>query len=125
MKLFAFSAVLLVALGLMSFSVAPTSGVTRLGETLYQVDPTSQLSDADSDFILSTVAREYRLGEYKMIEGTLDLTPLAAKKGNWIIRKKLFLSWLDENFITWETVPAEKAEVVAQLNKVISKYANK
>ena len=113
----------IVALGMMSFMTAPTQGIHQIGEDLYQVDPSSQLSAEDSEVVLSTVAEKYELGNYHMIEEPIDLEPLAARRGNWIIKRKLFLNWLDEQFITWEEVQSEP-ETVAMLSGIINKYVD-
>ncbi|MBK8554609.1 MAG: hypothetical protein IPL65_02010 [Lewinellaceae bacterium] len=115
---------LLTALGLMSFMTAPDSGIRRDAKYQYTSTADARLSAADSEVVLSTIAEKYRLGDYTMIEGDLLLEPLKARKGNWIIKKKLFLTWLDEQFITWETEgEVSDLATVQRLDEIVSKYA--
>ncbi|MEZ4920683.1 MAG: hypothetical protein R2792_16400 [Saprospiraceae bacterium] len=123
MKTLLTAVTLITALGMMSFMTAPNSGILREGDFQYRVDQSSQLSEEDSQVVLSTVAEKYKLGDYRMIEGSLELEPIQARRGNWIIKRKLFLNWLDEQFITWEEVQSEP-ETVQMLDGIISKYAD-
>ncbi len=126
MKLLLVTTVLVAALGLMSFSVGPNDGVTRIGEQLYQIDLSARFSEADAQLLGNELARQYNLGDWSSREGSIDLDPKVSLKGNWIFRKKFnFIMMFEENLIKYDnaTLAPEDQQTVEQLNRVLAKYS--
>ncbi len=127
MKLLLATTALVTALGLMSFSVAPNEGVTRIGEQLYQVDMSARFSDADVNTIGQELSRQYELGEWGTQEGSIELSPKPSLKGKWILHKKLnFLGVFEESFIKYDVdaIAPQDQRTVDQLNLILSRYSD-
>jgi hypothetical protein len=126
MKLLLATTAIVAALGLMSFSVAPNDGVSRIGNQLYQIDLAARFSDADTQILGDEVARQYNLGDWGAQEGSVELDPKLSLKGKWIFRKKFnFMGMFEESLIKYDdqVIAPKDQQVVEQLNRVLGLYA--
>jgi hypothetical protein len=138
MRKFSLPTFLFASLIFISFTVNPGQGVTRLGKFTYNVSSTARFQESEKQEILSILKATYGIKDINTArEIILKPVPLNGKEGkrpNWVVDKKIGITFIDEKAIHYDNkpktpdgpkdpVPTTDASFI-RLNTILAKYAD-
>jgi hypothetical protein len=138
MSKFSLPTFLFASLIFISFTVNPGQGVTRLGKFTYNVSSTARFQESEKQEILSILKATYGIKDINTArEIILKPVPLNGKEGkrpNWVVDKKIGITFIDEKAIHYDNkpktpdgpkdpAPTTDASFI-RLNTILAKYAD-
>jgi hypothetical protein len=138
MSKFSLPTFLFASLIFISFTVNPGQGVTRLGKFTYNVSSTARVQESEKQEILSILKATYGIKDINTArEIILKPVPLNGKEGkrpNWVVDKKIGITFIDEKAIHYDNkpktpdgpkdpAPTTDASFI-RLNTILAKYAD-
>lgn len=138
MSKFSLPTFLFASLIFISFTVNPGQGVTRLGKFTYNVSSTARVQESEKQEILSILKATYGIKDVNTArEIILKPVPLNGKEGkrpNWVVDKKIGITFIDEKAIHYDNkpktpdgpkdpAPTTDASFI-RLNTILAKYAD-
>ena len=138
MSKFSLPTFLFASLIFISFTVNPGQGVTRLGKFTYNVSSAARVQESEKQEILSILKATYGIKDINTArEIILKPVPLNGKEGkrpNWVVDKKIGITFIDEKAIHYDNkpktpdgpkdpAPTTDASFI-RLNTILAKYAD-
>jgi hypothetical protein len=138
MSKFSLPTFLFASLIFISFTVNPGQGVTRLGKFTYNVSSTARVQESEKQEILSILKATYGIKDINTArEIILKPVPLNGREGkrpNWVVDKKIGITFIDEKAIHYDNkpktpdgpkdpAPTTDASFI-RLNTILAKYAD-
>lgn len=115
----------MISISMMSFTDFVKPPVLKVGTNMFEVSSKAEFTKAEKEIIKSFIMEQYDLKEWdtKAEYADFDMLTQNGRRNNWILKRKAFLTVIDERLITWQELidggglGEGENEVLAILNK--------